>query len=152
MTKRMQAYIQTARSLQEELARPKDQYAMLLPHFVDTPYRHGEESIDVSDCSGSVCAVLNTVYNRQIRVRADDLYKYYFTKPLYKDTDDIAAVFFVDTQDKAVHVAGRICANEYMNVSSVEKAGGRIRTLESLLYMYSDYKPVLRILQDGIWQ
>ena len=108
-------------------------------------YKLGKNSRYESDCSGSVCSALSAALGKNIRVTADDLYRKYFTKPY---AGGIHAVFFLDNNGKAVHVAGGLYGKLFMNVSSIEQEKrGHIRNLDELAAMYPDFKLVLRSFQ-----
>jgi hypothetical protein len=59
------------------------------------------------------------LYRKNIDATADMLYKLYFTG--HGDNDDeVCAVFFIDRNGKAVHVAGRLGDDFYINISRAE--------------------------------
>lgn len=128
-------------------------YKDLLSCFEGTPYILGEETPASSDCSGSVCCTLNVLYNKNIRVTADDLYKKYFTETDTGD-DAICALFFIDRTGVAVHVAGRMADDFFMNVSSMEpKKCGTIREFCEFKELYpSRWRTELRSLRQGAWK
>ncbi|MCR5762793.1 MAG: C40 family peptidase [Treponema sp.] len=132
-------------------------YRYLLKEFNGTPYKWGGSSLTGSDCSGSVCAALSYATGHFIRVTADDLYANLFTKPLtynFGTKTPISAAFFLDSAEKAVHVAGLcgISANgvwQFMNVSSSERSKkGTFRTTDELMLMYPHLKMELRALRE----
>ena len=122
----------------------------LLAEFNGTPYVWGGEDTEGSDCSGSVCASLNALFKKNIRVTADTLYKKYFTQEP-KDYGGIQAVFFLDSTGRAVHVCGYMGQGLFMNQSSLEKNGGTPRTLSDLKRMYSKFLITRRSLREDKW-
>ncbi len=124
-------------------------FGLLLQEFNGVPYVWGGSSLNGSDCSGCVCTCLNVLFNKHIRVTADTLYKKYFTEKVNEHA--ISALFFLDTQDKAIHVAGYMGDGLYMNESSLEKYGAVPRTCEQMVMKYISFKPVLRSLGKGAW-
>jgi hypothetical protein len=71
-----------------------------------TKVKIGQES----DCSGSVCGALSVALGKHIRITADELYRKYFTKAY---AGGIHAAFFLDGNEKAVHVAGGLYGKLY---------------------------------------
>lgn len=130
---------------------PNDEiFHRLLAEFNGTPYIWGGSSIDESDCSGTVCACLNAIFGKRIRVTADSLYKKFFTKEA-KGYDGIQAAFFLDAGGKAVHVSGYMGEGLFLNESRIEKNGGRPRTLYELRAMYPSFLMVQRKLEEKRW-
>ena len=127
-----------------------EMFHALLAEFNGTPYVWGGEDTEGSDCSGSVCASLNAIYGKNIRVTADSLFKNYFTKEPdgYKG---IQAAFFLDGEGKAVHVTGYMGHGLFMNQSKLEKNGGSARTVTELKRMYSNYLFTRRALGEDKW-
>ena len=74
----------------------------MLNEFNGTPYKWGKSTITESDCSGTICATINAVFNKNIRVTANDLFYNIFTEPYTKGTENIHAVFFINKDKKAV--------------------------------------------------
>lgn len=113
-------------------------YEAALLEFVGAPYLWGGGEREGSDCSGSVCAALSLALGEKVRVTADTLYRKFFTE----DTEDFSgggflyAAFFLDRSGKALHVAGW-CGFCYVNVSSLEKSGGAMRSEQEMRIMYS---------------
>ena len=70
-----------ARSLKTEGYSDAEIFGKLLREFTGTPYVWGGATTEASDCSGTVCAALNALYERERRVTADDLYRRFFTRP-----------------------------------------------------------------------
>lgn len=133
-----------ARLLRMEGLNSEEMYQYLLLEFNGVPYIHGGETLDGSDCSGSVCCVLSHVFQKKIRVTADELYKRYFTKQP-RGYSGIQAMFFLDASGKAVHVAGGTGSGEYMNVSNFEANHcGALRDEYDLKQMYKHLTPELR--------
>lgn len=122
----------------------------LLAEFNGTPYLWGGEDTEGSDCSGSICASLNAVFKKNIRVTADELYKSYFTKEP-DGYNGIQAAFFLDGAGKAVHVTGYMGQGLFMNQSRVEPNGGTPRTLNELKKMYPKFLFTRRSLKEGKW-
>ena len=125
-------------------------FSALLEEFNGTPYVWGGESLDGSDCSGTVCASLNALFRKRIRVTADSLFRHYFTQRP-EDYGGIQAAFFLDETGTAVHVAGYMGAGLFMNKSSLERNGGTPRTLADLRAIYSPFLLVRRKLEEKRW-
>lgn len=145
--------MKTIRDMMRRAAAPDaDIYRDLLACFNGTPYVWGGSSPSGCDCSGSVCTALNILYGTDKDETADTLYKLYFTE--MKDNDDaLCAVFFIDRNGKAVHVAGRLGDDFYMNVSRTEpEQKGTIRSYDELKAMYPLFRMVQRSLQTGAWK
>lgn len=136
--------------LQEQGCSREETFKELLAEFNGTPYVWGDETTESSDCSGTVCAALNAFYKKNIRVTADTLYRNYFTKPA-EDYSGIQAAFFLNSEGKAVHVAGYMGEGRFMNESSVEENGGTPRTMGELKRMYGRFLFTRRALQEGKW-
>jgi cell wall-associated NlpC family hydrolase len=146
-------HMKTIRDMMRRAAAPDaDIYRDLLACFNGTPYVWGGSSPSGCDCSGSVCTALNILYGTDKDETADTLYKLYFTE--MKDNDDaLCAVFFIDKNGKAVHVAGRLGDDFYMNVSRTEpEQKGTIRSYDELKAMYPLFRMVQRSLQTGAWK
>jgi len=146
-------HMKTIRDMMKLSAAPDaDIYRDLLACFNGTPYIPGGSSPSGCDCSGSVCTALNVLYGTDTDVTADTLYKLYFTER--SDSDDaLCAVFFIDRNGKAVHVAGRLGDDFYMNVSRAEPGEkGAIRSYDELTAMYPLFRMVQRSLQTGAWK
>jgi cell wall-associated NlpC family hydrolase len=146
-------HMKTIRDMMRLSAAPDaDIYRDLLACFNGTPYAWGGSSPSGCDCSGSVCTALNVLYGTDRDVTADTLYKLYFTQR--SDGDDaLCAVFFIDRNGKAVHVAGRLGDDFYMNVSRTEpEQKGTIRSYNELKAMYPLFRMVQRSLQTGAWK
>lgn len=138
--------------LYAEGAGEREQYETLLIIFAGTPYVWGGSTPSGSDCSGSVCCVLNTIYGTKIRVTADTLFRRYFIRRGGYGCG-ITALFFLDKDGKAVHVAGSIGDGAFMNVSSREPAlCGMARTREEMEILYRDFRMEERSLDTGVWQ
>ena len=143
-----------AENLKEENFSAPYIYQQLLKEFNGTPYKWGGNSLNGSDCSGSVCTALSYATQKFLRVTADELYRNVFTKPckesaLYTTEYNAKAVFFLDGTGKAVHIAGYCGNGFFMNVSSLESTKrGTFRTLEELKLMYSHLKIELRTLRE----
>lgn len=120
------------------MEKRKHIFCATLKEFVGAPYVWGGSSPKGSDCSGSVCAALSTALGKKIRVDADTLYRRFFTEDVrsFCEGGFLYAVFFLDGTGRAVHVAGW-CGSFYVNVSSLEKSGGAVRTEEQMKRMYS---------------
>ncbi|MBQ7753876.1 MAG: C40 family peptidase [Treponema sp.] len=128
----------------------EEMFHNLLAEFNGTPYVWGDESTESSDCSGTVCASLNALYKKNVRVTADSLYRNYFTSPA-EDYDGIQAAFFLNKEGKAVHVAGYMGRGLFMNESSLEANGGTPRTMGELKRMYSSFLFTRRKLKEEQW-
>lgn len=139
-----------AQSLRKQGLGDERLFRSILAEFNGTPYVWGGSSIDGSDCSGSVCAALNAVFGTNIRVTADSLYRFYFTRSA-EDEAQIQAAFFLNESGKAVHVAGYMGGGLFMNESRIEKNGGTPRTLGELKAMYSCFRLTLRGLEKAKW-
>ena len=127
-----------------------EMFQNLLAEFNGTPYVWGDETTESSDCSGTVCASLNALYKKNIRVTADSLYRNYFTTPA-EDYEGIQAAFLLNKDGKAIHVAGYMGKGLFLNESSLEEHGGTPRTLSELKKMYSPYLLTRRKLKEGKW-
>ena len=136
--------------LREQGCSREESFHELLAEFNGTPYVWGEETTEASDCSGTVCAALNALYKKNIRVTADSLFRNYFTKKA-EDYNGIQAAFFLDETGKAVHVAGYMGEGLFLNESRLEKNGGTPRTLSELKAMYSPFLLVRRKLEEKRW-
>jgi hypothetical protein len=135
-----------------EGAGEREQYETLLTIFAGTPYAWGGSTPSGSDCSGSVCCVLNTIYGTKIRVTADTLFRKYFIRRGGYGSG-ITALFFLDKEGKAVHVAGSLGDEAFMNVSSREPAEcGMARTREEMEILYHDLRMTERSLDTGVWR
>ena len=139
-----------AEFLREQGCSKEESFHNLLAEFQGTPYVWGEETTESSDCSGTVCASLNALYNKNIRVTADCLYRNYFTKEC-SDNDGIQAAFFLNNEGKAVHIAGYMGEGLFMNQSSIEKHGGTARTLKELQNLYKNFLLTKRKLKEDSW-
>ncbi len=130
------------------------EFAQNLLKYEGCLYELGKSSRHKSDCSGSVCGALCMTYGIALRVTADSLYKSYFTEIYKNGSCSIHAAFFLDKEGKAVHVAGWLYGNLYLNVSSYEKdKRGHIRNLEELRSLYPHLKIVLRELnEENLWK
>lgn len=119
-------------------ASPEAVFCAALREFVGAPYVWGGGSPKGSDCSGSVCAALSLAMGKRIRVDADTLFRELFTEDMqgFSEGGLLYAAFFLDGSRRAVHVAGW-CGSSYVNVSSLEKSGGAMRTEEQMKSMYS---------------
>lgn len=139
-----------ARLLEDEGCSNEQAFHYLLEEFKGTPYVWGEETTEGSDCSGTVCAALNALFDTNIRVTADALYRIYFTL-VVEDDKGIQAAFFLNKDGKAVHIAGYMGHGLFMNESSIEENGGTSRTINELKRMYSQFACVTRKLQEEKW-
>ena len=136
--------------LREQGCSREESFHELLAEFNGTPYVWGEETTEASDCSGTVCAALNALYKKNIRVTADSLFRRYFTKTC-EGYDGIQAAFFLNSEGKAVHVAGYMGRGLFMNESSIEENGGTPRTMEELKHLYGNFLFTRRRLEEGKW-
>ncbi len=127
-------------------------FCELLIDFEGVYYSYGSASLAGSDCSGCVNYVLNLMYDTRLRLCADDFYRKIFTKTDVLDTD-IAALFFIDRKTgRAIHIAGRLSSDFFMNVSSIEQnKQGHIRKRVELDAMYPSYDRVLRGFNKNAW-
>lgn len=126
-----------------------DTFHLVLNEFNGTPYKWGKSTITESDCSGTICATINAVFNKNIRVTANDLFYNIFTEPYTKGTENIHAVFFINKDKKAVHVAGYIGNGLYLNESQREPFKcGTPRTFEELKKMYPDFLVIRRSFSE----
>ena len=134
------------KELKTEGFSDRDIFEELLCSFIETPYRWGGDKPTGSDCSGTVCRTLSLLYNTTFRVTADCLYKNYFTgkTPV---PNGIRAIFFLTNSGKAVHVAGSVGSDLFLNESKREPGQkGHVRLLKEIKSMYSDLIPVIRYL------
>ena len=129
----------------------EDIYSDLLMEFNGTPYVWGCATPAASDCSGSICCVLNTLFNTHRRYTAQVLYMRFFTK--IEQTEGIKALFFMEKKSgNILHVCGEINSSQFMNVSSIERYKcGTVRTLSELEAMYPDFILLERTLDVGEW-
>ena len=141
---------QYAAILQKQGYSPKVVFQNLLAEFNGTPYVWGGSSLKGSDCSGSVCACLNGLFKKKIRVNADSLFKEFFIHKA-DGKDGIEAAFFIDENGKALHVAGSLGSGCYMNESRLEKNGATSRSLKELALMYPAFSIVRRKLEEDRW-
>ena len=139
-----------ARELRAKGLKNEEIFHTLLVEFNGTPYIWGSSSIDGSDCSGTVCASLNAVFGKEIRVTADSLFRNFFNEKA-DCYDGIQAAFFLNESGKAVHVAGYMGEGLFLNESRIEKNGGTPRTLGELKAMYSPFLMVRRKLGEKAW-
>jgi len=128
------------RRLKESGAGDKDIFEFCLSCFEKTPYHLGFDRPEESDCSGTVCRALSCTYGRHIRVTADELYRRYFTERTDRD-GGICAVFFINGEGRAVHVAGYAGNGLFMNESQCEPGRcGTFRTAGELRKMYGSFR------------
>ena len=139
-----------ANTLRKKGLADEEIFHTLLAEFNGTPYIWGSSSIDGSDCSGTVCASLNAVFGKEIRVTADSLFRNFFNEKA-DCYDGIQAAFFLNESGKAVHVAGYMGEGLFLNESRIEKNGGTPRTLGELMAMYSPFLMVRRKLGEKAW-
>ena len=112
-------------------------FSEILSEFIDTPYVWGGNTVEGADCSGTVCAALSATAGYKIRETADDLYRKYFTNKASMNADAINAMFFLNTNGKAVHVCGSLSNGEFLNESRREMPQcGTVRKREELLIIY----------------
>ena len=102
-----------------------------------------------------MCRIERTLLQRPVRTTAHGLYTQVFTEP-FVDENRIHAVFCMAVDKhgdvRAVHVAGYMGDNLYMNESSCEPMEcGHVRTLSELRRIYSDCFLVRRNLRSGAW-
>ena len=113
-------------------------YTHILMEFYGTPYVWGGSSPQGSNCSGSVCSAMSLATGKNVRVTADVLFKNFFTedaKIFYKERF-LYAAFFLDENEKAVHVSGW-SLGMFMNVSRREpEQRGNWRTEAELRRLY----------------
>jgi len=143
--------VEYALRLEHAGAGEKERFFALLQEFTGTPYVKGGTSIDYADCSGTVCAALNALLHKDIRTTAHGLYTSVFTKP-FRQQDSIHAVFFLNSEHRAVHVAGYIGEGLYLNESSDEpNKCGTVRTLAQLRRLYPSFLMVRGELRRDAW-
>ena len=134
-----------ARRLREEGCTAGEIFRTLLVEFCGTPYVWGGSSLDGCDCSGSVCAALSCAFRKELRVTAHDLYRDYFTREA--GSGGIEALFFLDREGHAVHVAACAGNGRYMNESSAEiNRCGTLRCAAEMKVLYPRFTMVRRAL------
>ena len=125
-----------------------DVYTYILMEFYGTPYVWGGSSPQGSDCSGSVCSAMSLATRKNIRVTADTLFKDFFTEDIkiFNKESFLYAAFFLDENEKAVHVSGW-SLGMFMNVSRREPGQkGNWRTEAELRRLY----PHLLMIKRGM--
>jgi len=92
------------------------------------------------------------MFDTHHRVCANDFYTMFFTKKKV-DKSDIAALFFLEKDTgRAIHIAGRLYDNFYLNMSSIEQGRqAHIRKRNELELMYPLYDIELRALDVESW-
>ncbi len=126
-------------------------FKRLLLEFEGTSYGWGDESVLSCDCSGSVCAALSYTKNIEFRVTANFLFYNVFTIPITNKHIDsgYVAIFFLNKDEKAIHVAGYCGQGYFMNVSSIEPNKiARKRSLNELKQMYKSFRIELRKMEE----
>ncbi len=87
----------------------------------------------------------------EFRVTANFLFYNVFTIPIVDKniSSGYVAVFFINKDAKAVHVAGYCGQNYFMNVSSIEPNKiARKRTFNELEQMYKSFRIELRKMEE----
>ena len=150
MGSRQKIFEDYAAQLARDGVAVQERFELLLVNFAGQQYVWGGSTADGSDCSGSVCCTLNAVFGTHKRTTANKLYYTYFTRPY--SSHGISAVFFINKQGRAVHVAGSMGRGEFMNVSRAEPDGkADIRELYELERMYRSFTMELRTLDEEAW-